>query len=55
MTGHPVTGHRPAPRKAKRPGRPGRFFELNLIDPKVNLFCSSGEHPTGGNRDVKRL
>jgi hypothetical protein len=44
---------RPAPEKAKRPGRPGRFFELNLIDPKVNLFCSSGEHPTGEIHGVK--
>ena len=46
--------HRHSPRTAKRPGRPGRFFELNLIDPKVNLLCSSGEDPTAVGRVFKR-
>jgi hypothetical protein len=39
--------------EAKRPGFPGRFFELGSIDLSVNLLRSSGEHPTGVRRLVK--
>src|SRR4051812_9827652 len=46
---------RSSPGKRKGPVARTLSFELNLIDPKVNLFCSSGGHPTGDSRAVNRV
>jgi hypothetical protein len=54
MTPTAPPAHRdPVPEKRKDPVARALSFELNLIDPKVNLFCSSGEHPNDGKRQVK--